>query len=96
MAHLRKYLLGGVAWLALSAASLASGAFFVGEPSEIFGWTAEYLTPQEFASKGNGRVKISVQVVTALDRVREAVGHTIYVFFAYRDPEHIPRSLELI
>lgn len=62
--------------------------FFEGDPKEIKGWDFTYFKPHEFASKGNGQVKISGKVVQGLDNVRSIVGHPIRITSGYRDEKH--------
>ncbi|MEM9764634.1 MAG: D-Ala-D-Ala carboxypeptidase family metallohydrolase [Pseudomonadota bacterium] len=54
-------------------------------------WSSTYLQPTEFASKGNGAVKVQRRMVIALDRVRSALGRPIYNLSGYRDPIHNAR-----
>ncbi len=84
----RDFLLSSVASAALATAINADSGFFSGDPDHITGWTAEFFTPHEFASKGNGMLHVSKAMVAALDRVREAVGHPITITSGYRDPAH--------
>ena len=74
-----------------ATATLAGPEFYGGHPHKITGWTAEYFEPWEFASKGNGKLHVSRDMIAALDRVRAAVGHPIQILSAFRDPDHNAR-----
>ena len=65
--------------------------FFEGDPNEIRNWDFTYFKPHEFASKGDGQVKISGKVVQGLDNVRSALGYPIKITSGYRDHAHNKR-----
>jgi lysozyme family protein len=46
------------------------------------------FTFKEFASKGNGWIKVSRELVRGLESYRELVGGPVRVVSAYRDPAH--------
>jgi hypothetical protein len=43
---------------------------------------------REFASKGNGVIKLNRRLVLALEAYRKRVGHGVQIVSAYRDPAH--------
>jgi hypothetical protein len=43
---------------------------------------------REFASKGNGAIKLNRRLVLALEIYRKRVGHGVEIVSAYRDPAH--------
>jgi len=43
---------------------------------------------REFASKGNGVIKLNRRLVLALEVYRKRVGHGVAIVSAYRDPDH--------
>jgi peptidoglycan hydrolase-like protein with peptidoglycan-binding domain len=43
---------------------------------------------REFASKGNGVIKLNRRLVLALEAYRARVGHGVQIVSAYRDPDH--------
>lgn len=47
-----------------------------------------YFTFGEFASRGNGWIKVHRSLVLGLDRYREAVGGPVRIISGYRDPAH--------
>lgn len=61
--------------------------FYEGKPSEI-SWDFKHFKPSEFASKGNGQVKVAAHMVASLDSVREQFGKPIKVTSGYRDKGH--------
>lgn len=63
---------------------------YEGGPSDI-SWDFKYFKPQEFASKGNGQVKIHSKVVQGLDNVRAEMSIPIRITSGYRDPKHNKR-----
>lgn len=87
----RHWKLTAAALALMATSALADGGFYSGLPHQITGWNAEYFEPSEFASKGNGQVHVSKDMVAALDRVRKAVGHPIRITSGYRDPAHNTR-----
>ncbi|MEP2640070.1 D-Ala-D-Ala carboxypeptidase family metallohydrolase [Roseobacter sp.] len=88
----RREFIAGASLTALTAVTAqADSGFYRGYPDQITGWTAKHFTPREFASKGNGYVSVSKKMITALDRVRAAVGHPIRITSGYRDPAHNAR-----
>ena len=52
------------------------------------GRCSEHFTFKEFASKGNGWIKVDRALIEALERYRKAVGGPVTVISAYRDPVH--------
>lgn len=70
------------------AIPLVQPARYVGHPGEIDGWIAVYFKPEEFASKGNGRINIKSDLVNRLDAVRTEFGQPIKITSGYRDPAH--------
>lgn len=81
-----------VAALALMAtAAVAQDGFYSGFPHEITDWSATYFEPWEFASKGNGKVHVKRKMIAALDRVRAAVAHPLFITSGFRDPVHNAR-----
>lgn len=85
MAQTRRDFLAGAAACAATGAGAAEG-FFTGYPHQITGWNARYFKPREFASNGNGWVRISKDLVSELDRVRAKLGQPITITSGYRDP----------
>ncbi len=73
--------------LSLDSAQADTG-FYSGYPDQITGWSAKHFKPQEFASKGNGYVRVRKEMIFSLDRVRSAVAHPVYITSAYRDQAH--------
>ena len=89
---LRRAVLG----LALIAAPVAcattpSDHTAIHQKTKEVGWTARYFTPREFASKGDGTVKVRPKMVAALDAVRAALGRPIRIVSGYRDPAYNAR-----
>ncbi|SCZ72664.1 Uncharacterized conserved protein YcbK, DUF882 family [Epibacterium ulvae] len=85
----RRHLLAGAASFAATSAHASNGAsigFYTGYPDQITGWTARHFKPEEFASNGNGLVKISARLVAELDQVRAELGQPIVITSGYRDP----------
>ncbi len=70
---------GSDTWDAL-AHSLANG-----------GKCGAYFAFREFASKGNGWIKVHRTLVLGLDRYRELVGGSVGIESGYRDPQHNAR-----
>lgn len=87
----RDFVLGGCATALLASTAEADTGFYAGYSHQITGWRASYFTPREFASKGNGYLRVSKKMIAALDRVRAAVGHPIEIKSGYRDPVHNAR-----
>jgi hypothetical protein len=52
------------------------------------GRCSENFTFREFASKGNGVIRLNRDLVLALEVYRTRVGHGVKIVSAYRDPEH--------
>lgn len=87
----RDFILGVSGTALFASTAKADSGFYSGYPSQITGWQATYFTPREFASKGNGYVRVSRAMIAALDRVRVAVDHPIRITSGYRDPVHNAR-----
>lgn len=88
----RRDFLLGASLVALTAGSApADTGFYQGYPRQITGWTAQHFAPREFASKGNGKLRVTKRMVAALDRVRDVIGRPIRIISGYRDPEHNAR-----
>lgn len=88
---LRNLTMTAAALALMATAAFAQDDFYSGYPHEITNWSATYFEPSEFASKGNGKVRVSREMIEALDRVRAAVGHPLRITSGYRDPEHNAR-----
>ncbi|MEM6942648.1 MAG: D-Ala-D-Ala carboxypeptidase family metallohydrolase [Pseudomonadota bacterium] len=69
-------------------ALVSAQPMLIGTAQHVPGWRSRFFRPSEFASKGNGRVRIEARLLSALDRVRADVGHPIRIVSAYRDPRH--------
>jgi zinc D-Ala-D-Ala carboxypeptidase len=52
------------------------------------GHCSEHFTFKEFASKGNGWIKVDRALVHGLERYRKALGGAVEIISAYRDPAH--------
>jgi len=52
------------------------------------GACAEFFDFAEFASKGNGWIKVHPRLLNRLDALRRSVGHPLAVISGYRDPAH--------
>jgi GH25 family lysozyme M1 (1,4-beta-N-acetylmuramidase) len=52
------------------------------------GRCSEHFAFKEFASKGNGWIKVDRTLVLGLERYRRAIGGAVTVVSAYRDPDH--------
>jgi len=52
------------------------------------GRCSKHFTFREFASKGNGAIKLNRRLVLALEVYRRRVGHGVEIVSAYRDPAH--------
>lgn len=62
---------------------------FTGSPAELaLTWPARYFSPGEFASKGDGTLNVSQELVAGLDRMRGQLGFPLRITSAYRDPDH--------
>lgn len=61
--------------------------YYEGSPKDIQ-WDFKHFKPSEFASKGNGQVKVSGRMVAALDSVREQLGLPIKITSGHRDEKH--------
>jgi hypothetical protein len=75
----------------LNAAASTGSDFYEGYPHQIKIWPHRYFVPQEFASKGNGFVRIKKDLVFALDRVRRDLDMPLVITSGYRDPAHNAR-----
>jgi len=69
---------------------IVSGVIHLGHwrQAEVFDWPFPHFSPAELASKGNGSIKIQVDAVERLERLRVKLGKPMLVTSAYRDPEH--------
>ncbi|MEL7444331.1 MAG: D-Ala-D-Ala carboxypeptidase family metallohydrolase [Pseudomonadota bacterium] len=77
-----------LAALGASVAKEASAArMYIGTAAYVPGWESRYFRPHELASHGNHRVRVTVDLVTALDRVRHDYGLPIRILSGYRDPD---------
>lgn len=63
-------------------------SILIGTADHVQGWRSSYFHPSEFASKGNGEVRIEERLLVALDRARRDVGHPIRIVSGYRDAKH--------
>jgi len=52
------------------------------------GRCSENFTYREFASKGNGVIKLNRRLILALEVYRKRLGHGVQIVSAYRDPAH--------
>lgn len=85
----RDFLLGASATAMTTGTAVAdTDKFYTGYPDNMPEWTAKHFEAREFASKGNGYVSVSKEMIAALDRVRTAVGHSMHITSGYRDPAH--------
>ncbi|WP_299867692.1 D-Ala-D-Ala carboxypeptidase family metallohydrolase [uncultured Roseobacter sp.] len=87
----REFIVGVSSTALIAGTAEAKSGFYTGYPHQITDWTAQHFTAREFASKGNGYVSVSREMIAALDRVRAAVGHSIHITSGYRDPAHNAR-----
>lgn len=78
--------------LALVAASNANArSLFKGTAAHVPDWQARHFTPGEFASKGDGRVRITANLLGSLDTVRHRLSKPTRILSGYRDPAHNAR-----
>ncbi|MEI4262804.1 YcbK family protein [Roseovarius sp. D0-M9] len=56
--------------------------------SEATDWPYAHFTPAELASKGNGSLKLEVDAIERLERLRVKLDAPMLVTSAYRDPAH--------
>lgn len=76
-----------LATLGATVATDASAAhMYLGTASYVRGWQSRYFHPHELASHGNSQVRVTVDLVTSLDRVRHNFGLPIRILSGYRDP----------
>ena len=52
------------------------------------GWPYPHFAPAELASKGDGSLKLQVDAIEMLERLRVKLGAPMLVTSAYRDPAH--------
>lgn len=69
-------------------ALVSAQPMLIGTARHVPGRRSRFFRPSEFASKGNGRVRIEARLLSALDRVRADSGHPIRIVSGYRDPRH--------
>lgn len=56
--------------------------------SKVTGWRWPNFSPQELACRGTGRIKISVDLMDRLQRLRKRLGKPIIINSGYRSPAH--------
>ncbi len=68
----------------MSAAAAAFYASFRDVPAGA--WRGPNFAPAEFASKGDGSLKVVPAALDALERARALAGRPLAILSAYRDP----------
>jgi lysozyme len=56
--------------------------------AERGGFTTPHFRFREFASKGNGDIRLDRRLVLGLERYRKRLGHDVSIVSGYRDPDH--------